>query len=207
MIGLTTNVEDEMHDDAACAASGNRTTGLADQDRGGWTSVAALGIGTFATGTDMFVGAGLLCGLAGDLDVTVGAAGLTVTVFGLADATGAALLSAVLGGRPLRQVLIAVLPLVAATLAGALAAVVGWGIAAWGFVPAHQHRWIGLCSCPAPLLPALNSSAIHPGFATGALMGGLVVDAAGVSPLWMLAVACCGAGLIRHKTLTREVQP
>ena len=67
MIGLTTNVEDEMHDDAVSTAAGNRTTGLPDQDRGGWTSVA-----------------GSLDGLAGALDVTVGAAGLTVTVFGLA---------------------------------------------------------------------------------------------------------------------------
>ena len=84
MIGLTTNVEDEMHDDAASTAAGNRTTGLPDQDRGGWTSVAGLGIGTFAIGTDMFVVAGPLGDLAGDLDVTIGAAGLTVTVFGLA---------------------------------------------------------------------------------------------------------------------------
>lgn len=88
MIGLTTNVEDEMHDDAASTAAGNRTTGLPDQDPGGWTSVA-----------------GPLGGLASDLDVTVGAAGLTVTMVGLAYATGAALLSAVLGGRPIRQVL------------------------------------------------------------------------------------------------------
>jgi hypothetical protein len=44
--------------------------------------------------------------MAGDLGVTVGAAGLTVTVFALAYAIGAALLSAVLGARPPQQVLI-----------------------------------------------------------------------------------------------------
>ena len=207
MIGLTTNAEDEMHHDAASTAAVKQTTGLPDQDRGSWTSVAALGIGTFAIGTDMFVVAGVLGGLAGDLDVTVGAAGLAVTVFGLAYATGAALPSALLGGRPLPQVLIAVLSLGAATVAGALTVVVGWGIAAWGFVPAQQHRLVGPCSSPAPWRLALNSSAIHLGLATGARMGGLVVDAAGVSPLWMLVVACCGAGLILHEILTREVQP
>ena len=83
---------------------------------------------------------------------------------------------------------------------------VGWGIAAWGFVPAQQHRLIGLGSGPAPLLLALNSSATHLGFAAGALLGGLVIDAAGVGSLWMLAVACCGAGLILHTSLTREVR-
>ena len=53
----------------------------------------------------------------------------------------------------------------------------------------------------------LVNSAIQLGFAAGALLGGLVVDAAGVSSLWMLAVACRGAGLILHEILTREVQP
>ncbi len=84
---------------------------------------------------------------------------------------------------------------------------VGWGIAAWGFVAAQQHRLIGLGAGPAPLLLALNSSAIHLGFAAGALLGGLVVDAAGAGPLWLLAVACCGAGLALHGILTREVRP
>ena len=100
----------------------------------------------------------------------------------------------------------AVLPLVAATAAGALTVVLGWGIAVWGFVPVQQHRLIGLGSGPAPLLLALNSSAIHFGFAAGALLGGFVVDAAGVSTLFMLAVACCGAGLILHGIITREVE-
>jgi predicted MFS family arabinose efflux permease len=100
---------------------------------------------------------------------------------------------------------IAALPLVAATVTAALTVVVGWGIAVWGFVPVQQHRLIGLDSGPAPLLLALNSSAIHLGYAAGSLLGGLVVDAAGVSALWMLSVACCGAALILHTILTREV--
>ncbi|MFD1516909.1 MFS transporter, partial [Pseudonocardia yunnanensis] len=76
------------------------------RDRGRWTTVAVLGIGTFAIGTDMFVVAGVLAGLADDLGVTVGAAGLTVTVFALAYATGAPLLGALFGTRPLRRTLI-----------------------------------------------------------------------------------------------------
>lgn len=100
----------------------------------------------------------------------------------------------------------AVLPLVATTVAGASAVMVAWGFAAWGFVPAQQHRLIGLGLGPAPLLLALNSSAIHLGFAAGALLGGLGVDTAGADSLWMLAVACCGAGLTLHEILTREVR-
>ncbi|WP_344728936.1 MFS transporter [Pseudonocardia yunnanensis] len=381
------------------------------RDRGRWTTVAVLGIGTFAIGTDMFVVAGVLAGLADDLGVTVGAAGLTVTVFALAYATGAPLLGALFGTRPLRRTLIgsvvlfglfnvmsavaptlgvlfvarvlsalaasvyvpvagaaavaavpashrgralgvilggasiamvlgaplgvllaallswraaftlvavlaavtvlgllgsgvgsgpliastvrerlrpmrspivaatlavtflvmaasnsmytylavllgsaagsvglglfigafglgglvgtwsggaaadrlgsrpvvllavtvltacfAVLPVVATTVAGALTLVVGWGIAAFGFVPAQQHRLIGLDVGRPPLVLALNSSATHFGFATGALFGGLVVDAGGAGRLWLLASACCAAALILHATHTREVR-
>lgn len=74
--------------------------------RHGWRAVGALGIGAFAIGTDMFVVAGILGGIARDLEVTVGTAGLTVTMFAMAYATGAVLLSALLGARPLRRVLI-----------------------------------------------------------------------------------------------------
>jgi predicted MFS family arabinose efflux permease len=418
MIVLTTNSEGEMHHDPVSTAVGGGTTRVPDRAR--WTSVAALGIGAFAIGTDMFVVAGVLGPLAGDLGVTVGGAGLAVTVFALAYATGAPLLSALLGARPLRQMLIgslvlfglfnvmsamaptvavllcaralsalaasvyvpaagaaavaavpashrgralamvlggasiamvlgaplgvlaaallswraafglvavlaaltvlgllascvgdallmrstvrerlrplrspavvgtlgvtllvmtasnsmytylgvllagaapgpvglglfiaafgaggvvgtwwggtaadrrgsrrvvglavivlaagfAVLPLVATTMAAALAVVAVWGIAAWGFVPAQQHRLIGLGSvdsgwgpAPAPLLLALNSSAIHLGFAAGSLFGGLVVDTAGARSLSMLAVACCGAGLIlHHQSLAKVVR-
>jgi predicted MFS family arabinose efflux permease len=90
------------------------------------------------------------------------------------------------------------------TAVTAVAAVVAWGIAAWGFVAAQQHRVTGMG--PAPLLLALNSSAVHLGFATGALLGGIVVDRAGVGSLWQLPVVCCGAGLVLHGILTKEVR-
>ncbi|MDQ4093175.1 MAG: MFS transporter, partial [Actinomycetota bacterium] len=98
----------------------------------------------------------------------------------------------------------ALFPLVASTLAVALVVVALWGIAVWGFVPAQQRRLIELGPQVATLLLGLNSSAIHLGFAAGALLGGQVVDAAGTARLWMLAVICCGAGLILHAFLTRR---
>ncbi len=97
---------------------------------------------------------------------------------------------------------LATLPHVAGALA--LAAVAAWGVAAWGFVSAQQHRVTGMG--PAPLLLALNSSAVHFGFAIGALLGGLVVDAAGVGSLWLIPLACCGAGLVLHGILGREAR-
>ena len=400
-----------MHCHAVVTPVVDRMTHVPGAALGTWTSVATLGIGAFAIGTDMFVVAGVLRGLAGDLDVTVGAAGLTVTAFALAYAIGAPLLSALIEERRVRSVLIGSLvlfglfnlasavapslaallgarvlsalaasahvpaagaaavaavpanqrgralavilggssmamvlgaplgvllaatyswraafglvaalaavtalgllcssvgsvvlthstvsqrlrllrspavagllgvtllvmtgsnsmytyldallgsagrpvglglligvfgvgglvgtwwggasadrwgsrpivllaatvltvgfasfPLVTSTLAGALVVVAMWGSAAWGFVPAQQHRLIGLGPSAALLLLGLNSSAIHLGFAAGALLGGRVVDTAGAGPLWMLAVACCGAGLILHAQLTRRSQ-
>ncbi|MEV4163433.1 MFS transporter [Nonomuraea dietziae] len=291
-----------MDDDVVSTAVLDRTARLPERDRRRWLAVVALGIGAFAIGTDMFAMAGMLGGISRDLGVTVGAAGLTVTVFALAYAIGAVLLSALLGSWPLRRVLIgsaalfgilsalsAVAPALPALLAtrvlGALAASVyvpAACAAAVAAVPAsHRGRalsvilggtatamvlgaplgvalasrlsWraafglvvvlagatviallltragagpltratvrerlrpmrspavvglIGLGAGSAPLLLALNSSAIHLGSAAGALSGGLVVDTAGVGSLWMIAVACCGAGLAVHGILGREV--
>jgi predicted MFS family arabinose efflux permease len=61
-------------------------------------------------------------------------------------------------------------------------------------VLAQQHRLIELGSPAVPLLLGLNSSAIHLGFAAGALIGGQVVDTTGAARLWLLAVGWCGLG-------------
>jgi len=149
------------------------------------------------------------------LGVLVGpAAGLLIGAFGLAGMagtwSGGAAVDRYGNGRVVTAAMIvlaaalAPLPLVATTPTGALAVMIAWGFAAWGFVAAQQHRVIELG--PAPLLLALNSSAVHLGFATGALLGGLVVDAAGVGALWLLPVGCCGAGLVLHGILRQEVR-
>ncbi len=117
------------------------------------------------------------------------------------------------GSRPVVLLAVSVLtagfalfPLVTPTLAGAVVMVALWGIAAWGFVPAQQHRLIKLGPQAVPLLLGLNGSAIHLGFASGALLGGQVINATGAARLGMLAVACCGAGLILHVLLPRRSQ-
>ena len=96
----------------------------------------------------------------------------------------------------------AVLPAVVIVMAAGLTIVACWGALAWAFVPAQQHRLLGLHAGPAPVLLALNTSAIHVGFAAGALFGGLVVDAGG--PLWTFAVGCCAAALLVHIVLSRK---
>jgi predicted MFS family arabinose efflux permease len=133
-----------------------------------------------------------------------GPVGLYIGVFGLAGITGTWLGGTAVDRHGSKRVVtamvivlgtaLATLPHVATAMSPAV--VVAWGIAAWGVVAAQQHRVTGMG--PPPLLLGLNSSAVHLGFATGALLGGLVVDGAGVGWLWLLAVACCGAGLVVH---------
>jgi predicted MFS family arabinose efflux permease len=87
-----------------------------------WTPVAALAAGTFAVGTDLFVVAGVLAGLAGDLGTSLGSAGAVVAVSGLAAAVGGPVLGAALGGRPQRPVLLGSLAVVGLAAAGSAAA-------------------------------------------------------------------------------------
>ncbi|MEU6709049.1 MFS transporter [Streptomyces wuyuanensis] len=98
----------------------------------------------------------------------------------------------------------AALPHTSSTGVAAALVVAGWGTAVWGFVPAQQHRLIGLCSAAPPLLLALHSGAVHLGSAAGSLLGGLVVDSAGAGLLWTVAVFCCGAAWVVHTALARK---
>src|SRR3712207_2875930 len=78
----------------ASVGAGMRVAPAPERGRRTATPVAVLGIGAFATGTDLFVVAGVLPGLADDLGLTVGTAGLTVTVSAAAQALGGPLLGA-----------------------------------------------------------------------------------------------------------------
>lgn len=98
----------------------------------------------------------------------------------------------------------AALPHTSSTGVAAAVVVAGWGTAVWGFVPAQQHRLIGLCTAAPPLLLALHSGAVHLGSAAGSLLGGLVVDSAGAGRLWTVAVFCCGAAWVVHTALARK---
>jgi predicted MFS family arabinose efflux permease len=72
-----------------------------------------LAVGTFAVGTESFMIAGLLPGMATDLDVSVGVAGQLVTVFALAYALGSPVLAALTGNLNRRRLLIGAMALFA----------------------------------------------------------------------------------------------
>lgn len=148
-------------------------------------------------GTVGSAGLGLLIGL-------FGVGGVLGTWWGGAAADRWGSRRTVLVTGALLAAVFAASPLLTSTRVGAGAFVLAWGIAGWAFVPAQQHRLIGFDAGPAPLLLALNSSAIHLGVAAGALLGGVVVDTAGAGHLWLLAVLCCGAGLGLHGLLSRN---
>jgi predicted MFS family arabinose efflux permease len=95
-------------------------------------------------------------------------------------------------------------PLAYAAPAGALGLVAGWAVAGWASVPAQQHLLVGLAPRSAPLVLALNGSAINLGFALGSLGGGLVLDVAGAQRLWAFATTCCAAGLAVQTALVRR---
>jgi predicted MFS family arabinose efflux permease len=151
-----------------------------------------------------------LGGLAGDVGAV--GLGLMIAVFGAGGAVGTAFGGVAAdrwGGagtvRAAAGVLVAVFalwPLLGPHPAAGLALLAVWAVAAWASVPAQQHRLVELAPESAPLVLALNSSAINAGFAVGALVGGVVVDAAGPGRLWLVAAACCTAGLALHTALT-----
>lgn len=84
--------------------------------------VAVLALGTFAIGTDGFVIAGVLPGIARDMHATVAAAGLLVTGFALAYAIAAPLLTTAAARIERRRVLVTGMAVLAAANLAAAAA-------------------------------------------------------------------------------------
>jgi MFS transporter, DHA1 family, inner membrane transport protein len=93
--------------------------------------LAVLALGTFAIGTDGFVIAGVLPGIAHDTHATLGAAGFLVTAFALVYAIAAPLLTAALARLDRRAILVAgMLVLAVSNAAAGLAPGYGWLMAA-----------------------------------------------------------------------------
>ena len=88
-------------------------------------------------------------------------------------------LSVLAAGQPSQQ----------AVTAG-IAAMVAWGVSAWSFNPAQQHRLIGLSGPSAGLVLSLNPSAIYLGSALGAAVGGLAVSYGYVAELGYIGGVC-----------------
>jgi Arabinose efflux permease len=70
------------------------------------------------------------------------------------------------------------------------AAMVVWGVSAWSFSPALQHRLIGLSGKASGIVVSLNPSAIYLGSALGAAVGGLFVAYGHVTALGYFGGVC-----------------
>jgi predicted MFS family arabinose efflux permease len=115
-------------------------------------AVVLLALGMFAIGADGFVIAGILPDLAAGLNVSMPQAGLLVSAFALTYAISAPGMGALLGGKPLRTILIASMGMFAmANLAAALTQHYGW-LLAWRLVAAVSAA----AYSPAAVAGAIN---------------------------------------------------
>jgi DHA1 family inner membrane transport protein len=109
-----------------------------------------LAVGMFAMGTDNFVVAGILPGVAASLHTSVSLAGLMVTFYALTYAVAAPVMAALAGGWPRKLLLVSALGIfVAGNMLSAVAtdlhwvlfsrALSGFGAAHWAW-PLRLHR-------------------------------------------------------------------
>lgn len=147
------------------------------------TALVPLAIGVFAVGTEGLVFAGLLPRLASDLGVSVGAAGQVTTVFALAYAVAAPLLSVVSEAWPRRTTLLAGFALfTAGNVLSALAPSLGL-LLCWRVVTASGAALI------TPTSTLVAATLVDPSRRARAIsfvMTGLTVATAAGSPLGTL---------------------
>jgi predicted MFS family arabinose efflux permease len=76
-------------------------------------------------------------------------------------------------------------------LAPVLAAIVVWGLSAWGFFPAQQSRLMQVAGVKtAPIALSLNASFMYLGFSLGAMLGSFTLLHAPLSSLGSVGAAC-----------------
>jgi MFS transporter, DHA1 family, inner membrane transport protein len=90
------------------------------------------------------------------------------------------------------MLMLTAMPFVATSLIGAGIIVPLWSMFGWMLVPAQQARLIALAPDRAPVILALNASAIYLGAAGGAALGGTVLNIAAPAALGRLLSAVGG---------------
>ncbi|MFD5092261.1 MFS transporter [Amycolatopsis thailandensis] len=157
------------------------------------------------------------------LSATAGVHGTTVSLLLFVYGAGGAL-GNVLGGRATDRwgargpllivfggitVVLALLPLVATSVAGAAVILFLWGLATWSINPPIQHRLIELSKQNAGLVLSLNASAIYLGVGLSGLVGGAVLSGGG--PLLLPEIAAVltalGAAVVVVGWRSRVRQP
>jgi predicted MFS family arabinose efflux permease len=148
-------------------------------------------------------------------------AGMMITLVGVAAAIGVALGGVANDRYGPRRVQELALPLMAGAFAGltslaltlAPAPLFGvapllviWGLSAWGFFPAQQHRVIAVVGADhAPVGLSLNASFMYAGFALGAAFGSIVISVSSVLWIGAAGAACViAAAVLSHRTWLRQ---
>ena len=105
----------------------------------------------------------------------------------------------------------ALMPWSGATLAGALPALAVWGLCGWGFVVSQQHRLVAIAPALAPIVLALNGSAIYLAVSGSGAAGALAIRAIDAHDLPLLGAALILASLglaeLTHRRIVRQVTP
>ncbi|MGA5557378.1 MFS transporter [Streptomyces lavendulocolor] len=136
-------------------------------------ALAALGLGAFVIGTAELVVVGVLGLVAGDLDVSVGTAGLLVTAYALGISLGGPVVTAATIGMPRRTLLwLALAVFVVGNLVAVFASAFGLLLAARAVTGAIHGLFIGVASTVAAgLVPAERR-----GQAVSMVFGGIAVS-------------------------------
>ena len=102
----------------------------------------------------------------------------------------------------------ALMPYSGATLPGTLVAVAVWGLCGWGFVVSQQHRLVGIAPALAPIVLALNASAIYLAVSASGAAGALAIQKfdARELPLFGAALILASLGLaeLAHRRIVRQ---
>ena len=102
----------------------------------------------------------------------------------------------------------ALMPWSGATLSGALPALAVWGLCGWGFVVSQQHRLVGVVPARAPIVLALNASAIYLSVSASGAAGALVIRALDAHQLPLLGavfvLAALGLAELAHGRIVRQ---
>jgi predicted MFS family arabinose efflux permease len=182
---------------------------LALAKRGDMLAVLATSVLTVAATFTVYTYIGVfLAGVAG-----LGAQGLALVLlgFGLASALGTRLGGSAADHLSARATVVAggglaVLAYVALSLGATLGpsravrvllpAILLWGLASWGVMPAQQARLVALAPSLASVSLSLNSSAIYLGSAMGAAVGALVIAEGAIGRLGWVATGFSIAALL-----------
>jgi MFS transporter, DHA1 family, inner membrane transport protein len=75
------------------------------------------------------------------------------------------------------------------TVAGAVIVLVVWGLAGWGLLVAQQHRLVAIAPAHAPVLIALNSSAVYVAVSASGVIGAATIAWTGAVWLGLVGAA------------------